>query len=490
MASSSDLPAPAIPETANPPSESRTWRLLRNPVAVFLLVSSFFGLAALVLNPPLRGPDEPAHFLRSYGISRGEIVPATVDQQGRKGILLPARLREEFRFFEDKRHQAWDPGFTYRGAFGDYVQRREARTKQPDDGRPPVFELYEGSESYSPASYVPYVAAAFLGRTLDLDFLKLFYLMRLAGFLATTALAAYAIAVSPHLKWTFLFIAMLPSALYARAVISIDGMALSLTLLVVALSLRAAARFDRGGAFGRAFWMTLCVLAKPSQIALVVLEAMTRPFKELPRRWLTVGLIVLPGLVLTGLWILAIAGDAGTWRVIAAAKRAAEDFDPVRKLVFLMQEPLRFPTIILATLAHEGYEHWRQLIGVLGWLDTLLQAWVYPVMTVLLCASFVAPLPFERNLRRRIAAVAALGAVGYFLTVYLIFYLSWTPIDMDEVWGIQGRYFVVALPLVALVVAALLNVGPGRTIAMPVAVTGAILSGFATIEAILRANWG
>ena len=127
---------------------------------------------------------------------------------------------------------------------------------------------------------------------------------------------------------------------------------------------------------------------------------------------------------------------------------------------------------------------------MLGWLDTLLQAWVYPVMTVLLCASFVAPLPFERNLRRRIAAVAALGAVGYFLTVYLIFYLSWTPIDMDEVWGIQGRYFVVALPLVALVVAALLNVGPGRTIAMPVAVTGAILSGFATIEAILRANWG
>jgi hypothetical protein len=48
-------------------------------------------------------------------------------------------------------------------------------------------------------------------------------LMRFFGLLAFTAVAAYAITVTPALKWAFVLIAMLPVSLYNRTVLSADG---------------------------------------------------------------------------------------------------------------------------------------------------------------------------------------------------------------------------------------------------------------------------
>ena len=36
--------------------------------------------------------------------------------------------------------------------------------------------------------------------------------------------------------------------------------------------------------------------------------------------------------------------------------------------------------------------------------------------------------------------------------MYLIFYLTYTPLDVDHVRGVQGRYFVIVLPVAAIFV--------------------------------------
>jgi hypothetical protein len=46
----------------------------RYPVRIFLLLSGLFGIL-IFLTPPMRGPDEPAHFIRAYGISQGQVIP-------------------------------------------------------------------------------------------------------------------------------------------------------------------------------------------------------------------------------------------------------------------------------------------------------------------------------------------------------------------------------------------------------------------------------
>jgi hypothetical protein len=52
--------------------------------------------------------------------------------------------------------------------------------------------------------------------------------------------------------------------------------------------------------------MTLCVLAKQPQIIFVLLELMVGRLRELPRRWRSLAIVVLPGVILSPLWVLVV----------------------------------------------------------------------------------------------------------------------------------------------------------------------------------------
>src|SRR2546421_6128572 len=82
---------------------SRFWPLLESrPALVFVLLSCAFGSVVSVIVPPLRGPDEIAHFLRIYSYTRGDLLP--VAQVGdRKGILVGPQFYDDLSFFK---HQA------------------------------------------------------------------------------------------------------------------------------------------------------------------------------------------------------------------------------------------------------------------------------------------------------------------------------------------------------------------------------------------------
>src|SRR5262249_37091528 len=157
--------------------------------------------------------------------------PASRDEQGRKGILLPARLHAGLDYFEHAR-ETREAG--YGPVFRDYLSHPPI---VPPDA-PPVFVPYAGSEGYSPIAYLPQSAAALLARALDLDFLATQYLMRLGGLIAMTAILAMAITLVPSVAWPFAVIAMLPAALHGRSVINADASALAGAMMAVALWLR------------------------------------------------------------------------------------------------------------------------------------------------------------------------------------------------------------------------------------------------------------
>src|SRR5262249_32137778 len=150
--------------------------LTLSPVAAFVALSLVFGSLITTLAPPLRGPDETAHFLRAYGIAQGDFVPSASDAQGRKGVLLPARLYHGFAFFEATQVKEKGEEWTGYGAvFKDYFSRPPA-VIAPD--APAVFVPYAGSEGYSPVASLPEAAAPLVARCLDPRVPSSFYLMR------------------------------------------------------------------------------------------------------------------------------------------------------------------------------------------------------------------------------------------------------------------------------------------------------------------------
>jgi uncharacterized membrane protein len=447
-----------------PALRARAW--VTDPAAIFIVLSAMFGTVMVAITPPLRGPDEAAHFLRAYAIAQGNIITSQTDAQGRKGIFLAPHFHEQFALLEARHAHERRP---FRAAADQ--QPIGAREADPV-GRHSVFVRYMGSEGYAPASYLPHAAAALAARLIELDFPATLYLMRLTGLLATTLMAAYAIILVPSLKWAFVAIAMLPAALYGRTVINADGGTLAFAMVVAALCLRGTPLTQ--GRAQHAVWMALCVLSKPPNIAFVLLQAMRTPVRDLARYWRSVVVIIGPAMLAVGLWIAASSGDAGTWRLVALTGASAEQFDPVRKLRFMLEQPLHFPTAMLASFSDPG-ELWRQLIGVLGLFDTALQPWVYPAVSIGLGAACLTRV--NVSARHRAAAVAAFSAGAYALAVLAVFYLVWTPIDATDVWGVQGRYFIPALPVIAIALACLVDRGLSEGTRATFAVAGSLLVG-------------
>ena len=89
----------------------------------------------------------------------------------------------------------------------------------------------------------------------------------------------------------------------------------------------------------------------------------------------------------------------------------------------------------------------------------------------------------------RVAAVSWLTVIAYILAVFVIFYLIWTPIASERILGVQGRYFLAALPLAAIGIACFVGRGLPPSLLGATAIGGALISGVATIEALIRVNW-
>ena len=461
------------------------WAVASHPALVFAIVSTMLGIALVGVAPPLRGPDETAHFLRAYGIAQGDLLSSVYDDKGRKGVLLPVAFYRQFNVFESWQGINRGEGFSYRRVFEQYRAGEDAGTEASDQT---VFVPYGGSEGYSPAAYLPQAAAAVVARGLGVGFLETFYLMRIAGLLGMTAVIAYAIALTPALKWAFVAIAMLPSALYGRAVINADAAALAYSVVLVAMFLRVVVGAPLLATSARSAWMLLCVLSKPPNVVFVLLEWLGHSPAFLRRRFWSLAGVTLPALAAALLWTAVSSADVAAWRLVEITGANAEQFSPGWKLRFMMSNPLAFPSALLGMLTKtDPLEFWRQVIGVLGLFDTVLRAWFYALIGVLLVATFVSPLGNGRRLACALAALVT--TLAYCLTIFLIFYVIWTPVYADQIWGVQGRYFVPVLPLLAAAAAAALNRGPDARWTAAFAIALGLLSGVGSIDAILRADW-
>jgi hypothetical protein len=476
--------------SASKASWVQVWMKIRiHPTSFFVLLSLVFGIATALVVPPLRGPDEIAHFLRVYSYARGELLPSA-EIDGRKGIFLSRTLSDQLRFFKNAGEwfaSARGEGVRYTQIMAAYRDFSGTVADQLDQA--PVFMPFAGTEGYNPVAYVPYIVAGAIGAPLGLEFPHLLLLMRIFGLIAFTAAAAYAIAVTPVLKWPFVLIGLLPVAIYNRSVLSADGAALCLALVVTALSLRAVWKFAPAEVWQRSAWMTFCALSKQPQIAFLILEVMVYPLKELRRQWHRVAIVVLPSLVLSPLWVMAVSAEIAAWRLQMEEQHPPEHFNPVWKLFYMWEHPSHFPLATWKAISVWGDRLWQELIGILGWQDIPLRPWTYVALTILLLIVPLQKLQLGSATRVRLILISGFTALGYIVLVYLIFFLTYTPLDVDHVRGVQGRYFVVVLPVMAIFIATVVNLQLPACISPTIATASAVISGVATVEALFQAHW-
>ncbi|WP_295473686.1 DUF2142 domain-containing protein [uncultured Subdoligranulum sp.] len=425
--------------------------------ACILLCGVLFAFA----NPPLQTPDETDHYLRTYAISLGRF-DFDYDRTYPEDV---ARLVEAFPGAwvnahtsvgigtdpdtgEDKPYDTAGYALKQIGSDGAIQSVADSFAAYFSGGEESPEPLHE-PVSFLILPFLPGAAGMALVRLLGGGALACLYAGRLGNLLAYTLLCGAALHLARRYRPVLLCVMLLPLSLFMGASLSYDATLLACYYLMLALLSRPVWTTRTAAAYAAA-----CVfvnVAKPylnllwALLPLVLLAA--DAWRARGRRWLWSAAMAAGALAAT-------LGVETYGRLLrrnypVIARQGGQAVDGMAQLLFVLHNPLRTLATFWGTLyENEGFVG---QLGIFGWKDLpipLLNL-LGPValgLAVLLASAQPAGLG-----RRRALGLGGFGAV-YAAGAMAAMYITYTPVAMVRIVGLQARYFLpvfLALALVA-----------------------------------------
>lgn len=409
---------------------SSVHRSLSAPEKFVISVLVAFGVIACLATPLSAGYDEETHFIRAWEMAHLYFVPN--EQLGAK-LPFPA-LYWDLSYRRQPIVEAVEPDF-----WSKYAALRM-------DARDYVYANVETRSVYSPVLLLPQaLALRYLGLSLQLPALAVYYGCRLAGLLSYLLLCWLAVRWIPYGKWPLAILIVSPMAVFQASTISADTISNGIGFFFVGASLAIAGARE----IGWKQWLLLLALfallfvGKVNLIFLVLLPFLLIPPSRFRMRY---GYMFLAVAALA-LLLIEVLG----WNVVAYSRftRALEGANPREQLLFILANPLLFLKIIARDIWTNTPAYMQGWVGVYGY-----NYWPVPALTYVLYPLAVVVSLLNRdgepvsNRRTRIV-LASLSMVGFLLTIVSL-YVAFTPARSLLVAGVQGRYFTVVMPLLFL----------------------------------------
>lgn len=378
-------------------------RPVMSPARFFAAASLLFGAMMIVLTPPFQTPDEPAHLFRIWSISEGRLfghggapVPRSVFAAAATALKRPYFARTPLR-----------PGDrVFVPVVADSWRQRLAYT----------------APSYTPLGYTVAAAAIFLGRLLELSPIALVYLGRGANLAASTLILAIAIRRAPFGRWALCLFALTPMVVYMRATLSVDALTIACATLLVVEIARAAPASSIALAF-------VVAAVKPGYFLLPLLVF---GVPRLRARRAVAAMIVLAML----------AGVAAGW--FWAREAGTPQGPPIRGVATLLHSPIAYALALPRELAKIAGLMAIELVADFGWLDAPAPLAFAVIWIAALIG--VAVIDGPASGFSRAWSLALFFATD--LMICTVCYVFAQPHDFFT--GLQGRYFLPALPLALL----------------------------------------
>lgn len=434
-------PSPAVPLPARlapgaggggGPADDR-WRRFA------LVVFGCFGAIYALLTPPIQFPDEGPHFMRVWAISTGAVLPDTSGP--RPAAQVPRSLADFCRQSlaarkERASYRAW------------YAGSRQPLPKAKDDPLVPAFHL---GARHSPVLYAPQVLAQWVGwavfapKPRFYNWQNRLLMARLGSLACGLAVAAWCLRRLAAMRLAIVAIVLLPMTVMISSAVTADTVLAfaSLAFVTAALGCRIDGRVGRADRI--AMLVAALCLASGKIVYLPALCTVGILWGRVPAtdfRRLVAEIAVVAG--------LGLAATVGFFMPLtpSAEKEAAQ----VAHLAANWQE---FVLVPLRTLDQQRMAYIDGLCMCFGLLDVSVPLpVVLIVLWTLLAVLVIEGATSEVRLSPWWSATCLALAAGSTYLILLSTYVVWTSlvvgIGARVVEGVQGRYFIPLLPLVAL----------------------------------------
>lgn len=409
--------------------------------SAYLIYSLFAGLFLVLATPPFQTPDAVAHFYRATQISSGDLLGKKFAEKSGGAIDVAA-----IEFSDLYAPLAFHPEVKAT----DEMRQRSAQLRWSGNASEVGFP---NTSIYPAYTYLPQALAILVGRASHLSVRGTYIATCVLDLLFSVVLTSLAIAIGRSTSILIFAIALLPSTLMIYSSVSQEVTVLPLCFLLIACVDRLAALrrlVTRRWAVLLVSLLSVCVSARPPYAGLLLI-------------------LFYPGLHISSqngryglasrLTLVAIAATASVIAVAAFGLTAWSNFGPSHsvtgQLNYLLHSPGSLHSLVVRTLRTNSVFYFDSFIGVLGWLDTHFNRDYYWAALVMLCMAFGAAVldreePAGDTLLARFMIL--LTFVSTAAMIFASLYLAWTPVGNGIVDGVQGRYFLAVVPLLALAI--------------------------------------
>lgn len=406
------------------------------------------GIMFALITPIMNSPDEPSHVGTAFALAEGNFLKTSAEQVVyTEGFT---QLNYDYGIIANPAQQYID--WTQ---MPNFIDNNFINVPVPAE----TITTTWGAAKFF-LGYLPQTAGLAFGHLLNLNLAAYFYIGRIFNIVVYAFCAYFAVKISPKFKLYLSVIALLPMSLFIAGSYNPDGLTYGLALLV-------------GAKFADMFFNTDALINKKDILIMAALTALLCMNKY------SLGLIALLTFFIPvkrfesrrlkwfgALFILIVSFIAAyavmSWETYAAGGESslAEGYVNDRganaslQLSFLLNNPGTAVSIFSTAIMNDLGKEMLNLFALGG-------AREYGLFDILsLCYfAFLAVVAFSytRFQSEEIKAVFVPGktrvlifgviVITIFLT-YLALYLTWTPLYVNTIEGVQSRYFVGLFPLI------------------------------------------
>lgn len=405
---------------------------------IFLITIPVICLFYIICMPTFKNHDEIYHWYRAYEVSTGKLMEE-VDGDT-LGTILPQSI-------SDVTTDDWQ-SITY-------AKVRESLNAELDKENTAL--LYsETSAVYSFVQYIPQAIGIFITRIFTDKVLLLAYGGRIINMVFSIILIYFAIKKIPFGKKILLLLSFIPIAIEGFSSLSPDAMTISMAFFYITYILSLAFSKENHIIDGKkiailtvlSVIMAMCKIVYLPLILLLFIIPKEK-FKN-EKKIKNIFIIGAIAVVLNLIWLMVAGIYLSHFR----------EGDSSIQVISILTNPIKYLQNCLYTVNLNGQEYIYSMFGgELGWGE-LVQ--LNSTVPYILCFILIWITITDQTIKNKFKlyqkvwiTIAAIAVVGL---IFTSLYVQWTTIGSDSVLGIQGRYFIPILPLVALLIGSQLKV--------------------------------